>query len=218
MKINSITTYKQNNNFNTKSPSFKADVRILPLLDTDCYIPAENEAAANKTLQQAKEELKKYGSDNIMLILAPFVKKRIFGADRIDLRIIALFKDYNIAKKEIFNSMSEDWQKYEYEKKYFKEFFKLNKEEITEQFDRCYKSGPLQEVVAENKQFETGQKQTIKLVPDYKDIVDFGIGMINSYYKSACMEPRLSYADIVVNKGKTNWIKPEFNPNLDIPV
>ena len=55
MKINSITTYKQNNNFNTKSPSFKADVRILPLLDTDCYIPAENEAAANKTLQQAKE-------------------------------------------------------------------------------------------------------------------------------------------------------------------
>ena len=218
MKINSITTYKQNNNFNTKSPSFKADVRILPLLDTDCYIPAENEAAANKTLQQAKEELKKYGSDNIMLILAPFVKKRVFGMDRIDLRMIALFKDYDVAKKEILNSMSEDWGQYEYQKDSFERFFKDNQKEITETFDRCYKSGPLQEVVAENKQFETGQRQTIKLVPNYKDIVDFGIGMINSYYKSACKGPRISYADIVVNKGKTNWIEPEFNPNLDIPV
>lgn len=98
--------------------SFKADVRIAD----KCYLDNNSvtDEQINKMenlLEDAKTAYKDWGSDNLLVVLTPIIRKRFLAKDALDIAVTAAFKDPERAKKEAIEKLTEQ-EKNETDKRY----------------------------------------------------------------------------------------------------
>lgn len=116
--INSFSTPKVNEKNLKSTPmkpskanmSFKADVRIADM----CYfnnnsVTDEQVNKMENLLEWAKNAYKDWGSDNLLIVLTPVIRKRFLAKDALDIAVTAAYKDPERAKKDAI----EKWTEYE---------------------------------------------------------------------------------------------------------
>lgn len=111
MKIGAVNSFCTGNTSTTKrngtpiKPAFKADVRVADMFYPNNKSVDDYQINDMQTLlENAQYDYKSVGNDNLLVVLAPVIRKHPIFKDALDIAVTATYKDPQRAQREILRS------------------------------------------------------------------------------------------------------------------
>lgn len=95
-------------------PAFKADVRISDKWYSNNSVTDKQINEMERLLEDAKTAYQNIGNDNLLVVLAPVIRKRFLAKDALDVAAVAVYKDPEKARLDIIEKLKKECPDNEY--------------------------------------------------------------------------------------------------------